>query len=169
MGWPKKEEGARIYKNKGEFILVIASEEEDFRGPLDLVHLLDPTKWSVKRKGECAHIMYDGVRQVTMGPWTTLCFSGTPHKLVDATDEEVLRAYLGDENIYTGEPKYSKDPKEYHWVKGECPVTWGSTAKRMAFADCPEEFQQVVRGALRRLSDTRGGSTVEECRGLHRV
>lgn len=164
MGWPKKNEVARLYRDQGQVVLVMEDPGSGFRGLCETVQKLRGDLWTVKRtkNTEYVDVLYNGVIQMTFGPGTTLCLAEGPLSPKDATDEQVLRVYLGDEHIYTGEPRYPKPDGGYGLVRAHVPVTYGGTAKRITWEECPEELKPLVRSAL-------GNTSPEEARGLHRV
>lgn len=178
MGWPRKNEKARLYQLKGpRYLLVTESDgntmhgyQERFKGTftgvsLDCYERYDKAEWTVDRKKDgTLYLCYRGYRQghTYMGSWTTLCLPEGAIAAPDATDEQVIRAYVGDEHVY-GEDEDMRpleDGVDLFTFKGGCPDTWGGSAKRLAWYDLPDwarrDFLSVVPNPL-------------ECRGLWRM
>lgn len=156
-GWPRKNEGARLYKvAKNDYRLV--SEREDdpytysnragtFIGPCPTLCRNDSAKWSVKRDGNgLIRIKYGENTQQTMGQGSMLALSDGCISAVDATDEQVLEAYLGDEDIFTGEK--TRPVGGLHCVALQPPQTWGGSATRIQWCDLPVEWQELFRPHL---------------------
>jgi hypothetical protein len=168
-GWPRKNERARLYRvAKDDYRMVHEVQEGyarndlvgTFRGPCTTLCYHDPDKWSVKRDGnDLILIQYEGSTQQTMGKWSILALTGGTVNATDATDEQILQAFLGDEHVYTGEK--TRTPGGLHFVELPTPDTWGGSAKRVQWSELPEEWQTRFQNYLSR--------SPERIRGLWRV
>jgi hypothetical protein len=157
-GWPRKNEGARLYKvAKNDYRIAFEREEDPytdnryvgtFLGPCFTLCREDLSKWSVKRDSNgLVRIKYEDDTQHTMGSWSTLALEEGTFNALDATDEQILRAYLGDEHIFTGE-KTRPVTDGLHCVKLCTPQTWGGTAQRIQWSALPEEWKVLFRRRL---------------------
>jgi hypothetical protein len=177
MGWPRKNEKARLYQLKGpRYLLVVESDgdtmhgyQERFKGTfmgvsLDCYERYDKAEWTVDRKKDgTLYLCYRGYKQAHtyMGTWTTLCLPEGFFCATEATDEQVIQAYMGDEHIYSqGNKRPLEDGVDLFTYKGGCPDTWGGSAKRLAWHYLPnwarQDFLRAVPNPL-------------ECRGLWRM
>ena len=158
MSWARKNEKARIYKDGKDFVLVLLDVDD----VPTIYRPKDPERFSVTVSGSWARIYCDGFVQTDMHlPSTTLCLASGSVRGRDATPEQILEAYLGDESIYASDEDRKDD---YIFVRGQTPATYGGSAKRLALADVPadvtDRFTQVLRAY---------GIAPEEARGLHRL
>lgn len=169
-GWPRKNEGARLYRLAKNDYRMVGEQEEDpytdnrltgtFRGNCMTLCYHDPSRWSVKRDGnDLIRIQYDGVTQQTMGKWSTLALPGGCVQATEATDEQILQAFLGDEHIFTGEK--TRMPGGMHYVYLPTPDSWSGPAKRVQWNELPAEWQDRIRKHLAR--------SPERIRGFWRV
>ena len=156
-GWPKKNEGARLYKVAKNDYRLVAEREDDpytdsrragtFVGPCTTLCRHDPSKWTVKRDGnDLIRIQYEGVTQQTMGNWSSLALECGLVNALEATDEQILEAVLGDEHILTGEKV--RTPGGLHYVSLPTPQTWGGTAQRIQWDALPKEWRELFRPYL---------------------
>jgi hypothetical protein len=166
MGWAKRDEGARIYRVKGQVRLYV--QRDTHRWTTVVPFRAD--EWTVRRgrsSGDDGYVqvIWNGHIQETMGSWTTLCFDGASVKATEATDAQIMHALFCDQHIYdTGPAPTMPVDGDYVYVKSTCPVTFGGSAKRLGWTDLSPEDRE---GFARRLNCN--GLNVEECRGLHRI
>ncbi len=179
MGWPRKNEKARLYQLKGpQYLLVLESDgvdmhgyDERFKGTFRGVSLncyerYDAAQWKVEHNSDdTLYLSYRGYRQAHtyMGVWTTLCLPEGAIPALEATDEQVLRGYLGDQHVYSSvlsEERPLEDGKDLFTFKGGCPDTWGGSAKRLSWDALPDWAQQDFRRMI--------GNPLE-CRGMWRM
>ena len=171
MSWAKRDELARIYRFQGAPELWIERDSgyDDYRW--SVVVLYRPEEWTVYRRlgiqGDVlVHVCWRSIVQVTMGPWTTLCIQGGGKSAVDATDQEVLAAFFGDESIYQTEPNPTLVPREsWMYVKAyQTPVTFGGSARRLDWQEIPDVTRTYFARELKRRD-----LDPDACRGLYRI
>lgn len=170
MGWARTNEFARLYRVNGEVRLYMEPQDGSRHWIAAVPFRAD--EWTVRRGRSSgddgyAQVVWTGYIQATMGSWTTLCFKGASVKATEATDQQILNAYFCDQHIYDTGPAPTM-PQDGDgtmvYVKTQCPVTYGGTAKRLAFMDLGSKDQDRVKGHLEGI-----GLNVKECRGLHRT
>jgi hypothetical protein len=182
MGWPKKNERARLFKLKGPaYLLVMASDggmgyyfNEKYVGQfigssLYCYGLYDRSGWTVTRndKGDRIFIRYHGHVQQEMGPSSHLCLPEGGIPATEATDEEVLRAYLGDEPIMGEIPEPLEDGVDLFCFRGGVPQTWGGTAKRISWEELPNGWREKFNGVIKNPLEYRGLWRMEDLRSGH--
>jgi len=187
MSWAKKNEGARLYKLKGPtYILVLASDgcfrngvhakqyEGTFMGsslPCYGLHYAD--QWTVEhvawssgaRRKADVNILFRGHIQATLRCDALLCLREGTVQAQAATDAQVLRAYLGDQHIYSstlGEERPWEDGVDLIRFKGSSPATWGGNAKRVSWDELPRSYQDKFLPVVRDPAQYRGMWRMEQ-------
>jgi len=159
MGWPRKNEGARIYRNKGgRYTVIFPSDGCDrwgcwnpkmvgaFKGDnLNCWELLDRQGITVVRdpKMRKVAIQYHGYTQLYMGYDDPLPFPINGElsiKVKDARDSGIVQGFL-----LIHKWGIATDPVRF---RGGVPQTFGGSAKRVSWDQVPLGIQEKLMGIL---------------------
>jgi hypothetical protein len=133
MGWPRKNEGARLYKLPGPtYILILESDgyydgciKKTFKGPyLTCFGLHELSRWTVKRQNAFASVYFNGYLQEK--------YLATASR--ELSDDQLIQSFLEDQGLEEGVTLVD--------YKGGVPETYGGSAKRVSWDELPNVWKR---------------------------